>query len=304
MKPTNTTTPVAVKRTTRRIPAFVEPFPDQPFLISRVKQLDIPTGIIGLCAGYERGAWRTKQLAEHMFESLPEFALKYSEYESVARKNPARVMKAAAKAIYSTQKFQNRGEFGELLLHIAIKQEFGAIPAVSKIYYKDSVNDTVKGFDAVHVIAGPKHLELWLGEAKLFDDISSAISAVVDELKKHNDDNYLRREFAAITNKIDDHWPHAKKLRQLLDPNVSLDAIFDSVCIPVLLTYDSKTVNSHTKVSAEYEAAFAAEIGQHFKTFKSKSLPKVRIQLFLVPLKSKKELVAALDERLRIWQQL
>ena len=62
----------------------------------------------------------------------------------------------------------------------------------------------------------------------------------------------------------------------------------------------------HRKEFGEYaSASFAAEIRRHLATFADKGLPtKVRVHLFLLPLKSKKELVAVLDQRLKVWQAL
>ncbi len=56
-----------------------------------------------------------------------------------------RMTKKAAQIVYNTTKYGSRGEFGETLLHIAIRQIYQTIPAVSKIYYKSAVNETVKG---------------------------------------------------------------------------------------------------------------------------------------------------------------
>jgi len=283
--------------------AATEPTPE-PFLEIRVKELELVPALVGLCVGYEAGRWRSQELVAHMMEWLPEFALTYSERRAFAASSAVRLIRAAARSIYSTEKFKNRGEFGELLLHIAIRQVFKTLPAISKIFYKDADNVTVKGFDAVHVVATDHALELWIGESKFYNDISKAITDVVEELKLHTEDAYLRREFAAIVNKIDTKWPHAERLRKLIDGNTSLDAIFDAACIPVLLTYDSKAVNAHQKVSEEYVAAFTSEVKQHHSTFASKNLPKVRIHLFLIPLKSKEDLMKELDEGLKKWQQL
>ena len=65
---------------------------------------------------------------------------------------------------------------------------------------------------------------------------------VVNELEIHTGVDYLRDEFALIMNKIDDKCPHSAALKRLLSPNTSLDDIFASVCIPVLLTYNSSCV--------------------------------------------------------------
>jgi hypothetical protein len=169
----------------------------------------------------------------------------------------------------------------------------------------NSRNDTVKGFDAVHVVASEDQLELWLGEVKFYKDINQAITAVVAELKQHVDRDYLRSEFTAIKNKIDPSWPLADRLAKLIHPQTSLDKIFDAVVVPVLLTYDSECINSHNKVTAVFQKAFEAEVLQHRETFAGKSLPEtVRLELFLFPLESKAQLVKSFDERIKQWQAL
>ena len=239
-----------------------------------------------------------------MMEWLPEFALNYEERQSLRHNNSVRMLRAAARRVYATKKFENRGEFGELLLHIAARQVFNTLPAISKLYYKDSDNDTVKGFDAVHVLATETTLELWLGEVKFYDEITRAIRDVVEELGKHTAPGYLRREAVAIINKIDSSWPHADTLRKLLDPNTSLDEIFDAMCIPVLLTYNSDAINAHKSATDSFHSAFEAEVEAHRETLSKKILPPLRIHLFLVPLKDKQELLQHLDEGLRIWQTI
>jgi hypothetical protein len=280
-----------------------------PFLEARGHQLEPAWGVTGLCAGYEGKVWRQKQLAAHVMKWLPEFALKHSEAEGLGHHNAVELLAKAARSIYETTKFQDRGEFGELLLHIALRQCFDTIPAVSKFFYKDARNDTVKGFDAVHIIAADKSLELWLGEVKFYSDIGQAIGKVCTEIEAHLERDYLRGEFVAITHKIDDSWQHAERLKKLLHPDTSLDKIFDCICVPVLLTYDSPTIKEFSEVSAEYVAKFEAEIGKHYETFRqragTKKLPaKIKVHLFLLPLLEKASFVAALDSALKAFQAI
>src|SRR5436853_139858 len=51
----------------------------QKFFEVIVHEVQPTPGLTGLDAGYEAGAWRAEQLASHLFEWLPEFALSYSE---------------------------------------------------------------------------------------------------------------------------------------------------------------------------------------------------------------------------------
>ena len=282
--------------------SFAKP---SPFINVRIHNVDLLPSLSGFCVGYERGAWRTQQLADHVIEWLPEFALTPSECATLGHDNAIKLIRSAARRVYESDKFRNRGEFGEVLLHAAVRQVFDSVPAVSKIYYKSAANDTVKGFDAVHIVGAPDELELWIGEAKFYSDITGAISNVVEEIRTHTETDYLRGEFLLIANKIDPKWPHADVLRRLLQPEVSLDLIFQRVCIPVLLTYDSPCVSSHTACDAGYARAFEQEINAHYATFKAKELPKeMKIHLFLMPLEKKAALVSALDEKLKLLQRL
>jgi len=262
-------------------------------------------GLTGLCAGFENGKWRDEDFAKHLFRWLPEFALKYSESESLNKTNAVEKLEAAALNIFKSKKFESRGEFGELLLHAIIRQVFKTVPAISKIFYKDGPNDTVKGFDAVHVVCTDSDLELWLGEVKFYKSITKAITDVLDELDKHTKTDYLRTEFSAITNKIDDSWPHADKLKRLLHSNTSLDTIFTTISIPVLLTYDSLTCKKHTCSDQAYKDALKAEFVKHHNSFQTKlGASKLKVHLFLLPLNTKKDLIDALEKKLRIWQQI
>lgn len=261
--------------------------------------------ISGLCAGYESKQWRHSALADFLMESLPDFCLTYSEYSEIGHDSAVRMIRKAAKSVYSTGKFKNRGEFGELLLHVILKMTMGTLPAVSKIYYKDSTNDTVKGFDAVHVVPSDAGLELWLGEVKFYSEITSAIRDVAEELEQHLLADYLRAEFVAILNKVDKTWPHANQLAKLLDEKTSLDQVFNACCIPVLLTYDGPTTAQHDVFSEAYKAALVQEMRSIKSRFDSRvsSVPH-RIHLFLVPLKTKNLLVEALHSKLEAMKAL
>jgi hypothetical protein len=222
--------------------------------------LDEKPGLSAVCAGYELKEWRDKHLAGHLIKYLPEFALPYSERQKLGAHNAAELLAQAAKSVYMSEKYKKRGEIGELLLHVICAEVFKSFPAITKYFYKDSANNTVKGFDAVHVVTNPHGLELWLGESKFYKRIGQAIAAAISDLEAHTKRDYMRAEFTVIRNMVDPEWPHADKLKLLLHPNISLDNIFNAVCIPVLLTYNSDTVNAHQEVSETFKAAFEKEV--------------------------------------------
>ena len=279
------------------MPSISKPLPLLRTIVKRIQPLP---GLTGLCAGFEAGEWRYDQLAEHIIEWLPEFALNEREYATLSGSNARRKLRAAAQIIYASPKYSNRGEVGELLLHAIIRQEFDSIPAISKIFFKDAANDTVKGFDATHVVEAPDGLELWLGEAKLYQSISAAVRDVVKELKKHTAIPYLRAEFAAICRKLDEDHPHHNALTELLADNVTMDEIFKRICIPVLLAYDSTTVASYNHSNEQYKADITSEFEHHYKYFVGKKLPnEVKIVLILLPMNSKAKLLKRFDSKLK-----
>ena len=278
--------------------------PDAFFAV-RVRRHDLVPPLTCVCAGYELGEWRYKQLVSHLIEWLPEFALTYSEREALGHHNAVALVGQAARAIYVSEKYQRRGEPGELLLHAIIRQVFKTVPAISKYYFKDSANDVVKGFDAIRVVISEDDLQLWLGEVKFYDNIIRAVADVAVELKAHTQRDYLRGEFAAITNKIDDEWPHASRLKMLLHRNTPLQDVFDSVCIPVLLTYDSPAISQHTDVTEVFKSTLEQEVLAHRDSFAGKVLPStLNIHLFLLPLESKAELMRQFDEKLKLCQAI
>ncbi len=280
------------------------PFPDPPasFLSVKVHDLSQAPAICALCAGYEGGKWRAEALADHVMEWLPEFCLSAEELEDFKPGTALRLIRKAAKLVYQTDKYKLRGEFGELFLHIALRQVHKSIPAISKIYWKDSVNNTVKGYDAVHVVEVEGNLQLWLGEVKFYDDASRAIRDVAKEIQGHTQIDYMKNEVALIANKLDKGSSYYPKLARLLDANTSLDEVFDAACIPVLITYDSDAVKEHTKATPEYNKTLTEEVMSVRKKFEEKlsglSLP-VKVHLFLIPLNAKKALIEYLDENLK-----
>lgn len=289
------------------MPSPFENFPNR-FWEIRVHDLVVEPSLTGLCIGYEFNEWRAEQFASYIMEWLPEFALSASELAGVNPGNMVRLMREAARKIYATEKFINRGEFGELFLHAAVRTVFNSIPAISKIYYKTSANDTVKGFDAIHVVGPPENMELWIGEVKFYKDISSAIRDVVAELQTHTERDYLRDEFIWIKGKIDPTSQYATQLNRLLSFGTSLDEVFKRACIPILLTYESDCIRTHTECNDSYASQFEAEIRQHYATF-AESLSRgnfpsnILVRVFFLPLYVKDSLISALDRHLRLWQE-
>lgn len=269
-----------------------------PFFDLVIHESDREPGLTGACAGYEGTKFRNEDLANYLFEWLPDFALKYSELEEFNSGTAMKMVRQAAKTVYTTDKYGKRGEFGELLLHALLREVFNSEPAISKIYYKSATNETVKGFDAVHIVEAADGLELWLGEVKFYEDATKAIYDITKEITAHTDHDYLKNEFILIGNKIDSRWKNAEAVHDLINGRKSLDQVFERVCIPALLTYESDCIAANSRVCEEFYSALCEEMEVLHQKFAEKELPEVRIHLFLVPLHKKGELVRILHDKL------
>lgn len=273
-----------------------------------VDDVDVTPILLGLCAGYEDGGWRAEALAKCLLSWVIDWALPHSEREALSSHNAFAALERALNRVYKSEKPASRGEVGELLLHIAIRSNYSTEPAISKIFFKDTSNDTVKGFDAVHIVANEQdELELWLGESKFYTNLNSAIRDVIAELQDHLTTPYLRSEFAAVTDKIDARWPHAERLRLLLQPETSLDQVFARAVVPVLLTYDSAVTSQYKADSIEYREEIETELRAGWQRFcyrlEGRDLPReVSLRLILVPMSTKALLLAAFDKRLKALQ--
>lgn len=278
------------------------PNPPLPFLELKVHELDLSLPVSALYAGYEGGCWRSKQLAEHTMEWLPEFCLDISELNNITSSNAVRMLRKAANLVYQTDKYKNRGEFGEIFLHIALRQICSSTPVVSKFFFKDSANSTVKGFDAVHIVKNGEEIELWLGEVKFYDDEKRAIRDVIEEIEKHVEIGYIRNEKIFLLNKINKDFVYYDILERLLDQNTSIDDLFDCMCIPILITYDSDVLKKYNKSTELFIKDAKDEILSIQQRIAEKithlKLP-VKVHLFLLPLQDKQLLVNELDKQLK-----
>lgn len=280
----------------------------KPLLVRRASDTDVVPKFSVFCAGYEAKQWRTEQLVRDFFRRhLSSFALNYSEWKKIDGDSAADALSRSARMVYETDKYQRRGEFGELFLHGILRDFYGAQPAVSKIYFEDGPNEVAKGFDSVHVVLNDDGaLDLWLGEAKLYESMTGAISEIVKSLNDHVGEQFLRREFLAITNKFDVEWEHTEALSELLDDNTSLDLIVDRLVMPVLLTYKSRAIGKYDVVCDDYKDALVAEGKDAWEKFKAKlagDFP-VTIYLIVLPLEDTAKVRDIADRTLRNYQSL
>lgn len=273
-------------------------YPDA-FLEIRCRELAEPYPTTGLCAGYDGGAWRHEQLADHLLNWLPYAALNQEHQMGFASHNFVELLRNAAAHIYKTGKTASRGELGELLLHLACILHFKTVPVMCKLVLKSSSNDTVKGFDGVHLLPVGKSFELWLGESKFYSDAEEGIRDAIKSVKEHILPAFLATEKAMIFGHVGHDIPHRNDVLNLFKQQTSGDKLLAMSVFPILVTYESSAVSKFTEISDAYVESITTEVGNLRTYFGDRATElKFRFQLIFVPLGKKKDLVDSFDKRL------
>lgn len=256
-------------------------------------------GNSGVFCDYENGDWNYRQFFAWISEHLVSFALSPKELKDLGDRNSIEKIERAASNVYGRKnKIALRGEIGELILHGLARDVFGTKPLISKLYFKTAPGDTVKGADCVHIIEVDGEIEsLWLGEAKFYKDGSKGVAKAVDSVKDMLNRLKDRQEFIVIRNHLDGSDPIMAKAEQLLSDAVSLDKIKAKITIPILVTYESGVISSHTSDSALFRQQLAEEVSPFIDSYLKNTveIDEVELHIFVMPLKNKTNLVDMFD---------
>jgi len=262
-------------------------------------------GIRAYHVGFDKNEFRLTPLVDIIRNVIPEFSLGYHCGENIPLTEIVERLKEAAETVYLTEKYQTRGEFGELILHLLLRDFHNTIPLISKMYFKDSYNVPAHGFDGVQITIDGDEKKLWLGESKLYKTGKDGIRDLLGDIKKHVNEDYIRKEFNLISRKLPSSVPEIEYWRRLMDKHQTLDKIFSNIVIPMVCTYNSELFKNHNDNSKEYFDDFICECNDlctRFNNGKPKS--NVEIILLLLPVPDKDALNNELDKRLKSMQRI
>jgi len=257
--------------------------------------------------GFDFGKYRYDSLVDKIMSAIVDFSFGF--HEGILNKYTIKEIKKAASMVYKIEKFDpvnnpkhkekyptthrtkagqlkykdenefyekkysNRGDFGELILHLLLRDFIKTIPLVSKIYAKDSPGIPAHGFDSVHIgksLSDSTKKSLFLGESKLHRSGETGVDELLDDIEKHFIKNFLTTpagEFVMIGNKKRNFIPfneyedlntkdeYEKFIKEKdewfnkideLQEGASLQDLFDSITIPLLCTYSSEIFENHS----------------------------------------------------------
>lgn len=270
-------------------------------------------------------------LAQTIMDVLPEYAFADNE-QPIKPHLYMKKVREAARCMYDTSAYKainkyyieqddtfeeeaksaraiGRGEFGEILLHLLLRDFKGTIPLVSKLYFKDSRGVPAHGFDAVHI--SPEENILWLGESKLYTGATAGLTDLINDLKHHVTKDFLSSEYTIIKkNLLVNNIPDRDYWIERLSKNVRLGDMISQVNIPMLCVYNDtrrfeKCLNEAIEdIVPIFEPRFR-ELKQYFDDNNDAPLKnKLNIILFLFPVMDKEKFVMELHKRLYYLQQV
>ncbi|MDF2192566.1 DUF1837 domain-containing protein [Paraflavitalea sp. CAU 1676] len=278
----------------------------RPFNVDRVIEERInQIGLRAYHVGFDQQVFRFQPLADVIRKVIPEFAFGHHEGYSVPLEELVDRIKEAAQTVYDTDKYQKRGEFGELILHLLLRGFHGTVPLVSTMYFKDSINVPAHGFDGVQVSVTGEDKKLWLGESKLYKSGKEGVKELLADMKNHINNDYLRKQFMLISRKIPASNTEILYWRDLLDQHTKLEDIFKSLVIPMVCTYNSELFVNHTDNTSEYFEDFESECQHLFTQFQNGcTIANVEFILLLLPVPCKDSLNTELNKRLKHMQSI
>ena len=253
--------------------------------------------------GFDNNEFRLQPLVDIIRKVIPEFSLGYHCGTNIPLTEIVERLKEAAETVYMTDKYKTRGEFGELILHLLLRDFHKTIPLISKLYFKDSYDVPAHGFDGVQITIDGDVKKLWLGESKLYKVGKAGVCELAKDIEKHVNADYLRREFNLISRKLPSDIPEILYWRNLMDKHQKLDVIFSNIVVPMVCTYSSELFATHLAETASYLKDFQDECEQLNAEFmKLKPATNVEIILMLLPVPCKDRLNTELDKRLKAMQ--
>lgn len=216
--------------------------------------------VLGLANDFEDGEWRYEKFQNYIWDNLQETALSLRERQALYG-NPMTMLKKASRKLKLVEDAgeEKGGEIAEALLYGVMKDYYGAIPAVPKIYYKQNSQDPAKGADSVHiVIESEDSFSLWHGEAKFYNKIEDArLYKIVESVHDICETANIKKENSIITDVrdldlIEMNESLRTKIKSLLEDDISIDKIKPILHIPIMLLYECPLTETQNEWSQAY----------------------------------------------------
>lgn len=301
-------------------------FDKKNIILAKIQESDLDSFLVDMDID-DKGQplYQLDELTKAILNTIPEYVYAHYENPDIPQTDAVEKLREAAKNIYKIKDYDlmrqwyleknvaaydelkkssssRRGEFGELLLHLLLRDFKGTIPLISKVYFKDTFGVPAHGFDAVHIT--PEDETLWLGESKFYTDSKLGIKNLLNDLDEHFKTDYLNEQFVIIKKNLDDNSiPQRDEWIKKLSGCHKLQDKLRMINIPMLCIYPHDIYKFYTDMNSteatQYHELNIRELKTYFDTNYTHPLKQqLNVILMLFPIKNKKELITKLHERL------
>lgn len=267
--------------------------------------------LFSLLNDFEGGKWRYSKFQNFIWDNIAETALSYKERESLIDQNHS-LLVAAAKNLRLTDSAKDElgkgSELAEVVLYGIMKNYYGSLSVVPKIFYKQNVQDNAKGADSVHiVIENDNDFSLWLGEAKFYNSIEDdRLGTVIESVFNSLNTDKLKKENSIITSVSDLDMVVLdkvlnQKIKLVLSQMASIDSVKPRLHIPILLLHECPITKAATSLDKNYRDKIINHHKERAESYFKKQIKKmstlvhlyseIQFHIILFPVPEKKLIV-------------
>lgn len=217
--------------------------------------------VLSLINDFEDAQWRYKKFQNFIWDNIAETALSLKERECLVNQSHS-MLTASAQNLRLTDKEGDIGkgsELAEIVLYGIMKNYYGALPVVPKIFYKQNAQDNAKGADCVHIVIEDNDFSLWFGEAKFYTSIeNSRLPSIITSVGNSLATEKLKKENSIITNVSDidglvEDEVLRNEIKEALSNKNSIDNLKPKIHIPIFILHECKLTESCKKLTDEYK---------------------------------------------------
>lgn len=252
-------------------------------------------------------------LAETLYEHVIEYCLSArTRPKTLSSTESAKLTKEARKLFIHPATTESdpdqTGEAGEALLYFLLESVLGVPQIVAKMDLKTNHNDEVKGSDGIHMCwnEDDQVIDLYFGEAKLYQDIGAAMTAMLKSIDTFHVNDMCRHEFKLATK----HFKYAdlkvqEAVYDLLGSGVPSGAVrINHACLIGYNweEYGKLSSTTATKLTEEFRQRYKEDserlhklLQERFNKFEKKHL---RFEAFFLPFPTVQEFRDAFNKAL------
>lgn len=279
--------------------------------------------MLSLVNDFESNQWRSKKFRNFIINNLKEVALNKKERDALSG-NEGDILERAISKMHIDN---SGGEIGEVFLYGIMKNYYNALPVVPKIFYKQNPNDNAKGADSVHITLEENAYHIWLGESKIYNDITGSINEAVKSVYELLATDKLKKEKSLIMNlnDIEDYLsdvddskkPLMIELKKTLNDRTSLDEMKKILHLPISIIYECEMTKQHLQnplvcLDDNYKNSIIEFHKNQCDNLSQKIISKlndiplieyIKFHIMVFPIPNKKELVAQINKIFEAYRQ-